>query len=452
MTANNGKGRTGLSCAPPVFLKSTEGPQNLREEEVFEACERLIGIGNTRVCQRLGRVWRIHATDLANRAKLVGKMLRILRINTENGDEEPDITEMNLYHKNPFNSMDENGFEIPTTRLTINNIPVSVSNEDIMHHLRDKLGVIFQSKELEWDKVRRKDRSLCTRWLNGKRTAWINLPPPDKPLPRQTQISNFKATLYYREQPKPAVKCYDCGMEGHRRGSPDCKGKLVVMHEEKGEVIPIITAQSSPPLIPDNNAQESLPVTPRNNVSQDTIFNPPGGNAQSSPTDPDEYNPNTPTLTPVDTLPVSTPSIPENEIMNYAHEASEQSQQAQAKQCNQEASEHSQQTQANQSIQDALAKACSKIASSKRNKQRGKKNFKPYGKTGPKLSAFDSNYIKKIKSNSIQKLQGQKKQSTLLEMHASDQTVRTTKRCFTQSPSADHVTGQRAQRPRTDEM
>ena len=98
MAGNGVKSRTNISCAPPVFLKGAEGPRDLREEEVFEACERLIGIGNTRVCQRIGGLWRIHAIDLPNRAKLAGETLKILRVDTELGENEPDVTEMTLYH------------------------------------------------------------------------------------------------------------------------------------------------------------------------------------------------------------------------------------------------------------------------------------------------------------------------------------------------------------------
>ena len=45
------------------------------------------------MCQRIGGLWRIHAIDLPNRAKLAGETLRILRVDTELGENEPDVTE-----------------------------------------------------------------------------------------------------------------------------------------------------------------------------------------------------------------------------------------------------------------------------------------------------------------------------------------------------------------------
>ena len=73
-----------------------------------------------------------------------------------------------------------------------------------------------------WEKARNTDGSL-THWVTGRRYVFIDLPTVHLP-PKITVCGSFQASLYYREQPKPVIRCFACHCEGHRRGDPVCKG------------------------------------------------------------------------------------------------------------------------------------------------------------------------------------------------------------------------------------
>lgn len=122
-----------------------------------------------------------------------------------------NVQKIKLYSQNPFIIRGDN--ETPSTRLIIGDVPISYSNTMLESNLL-KLGVKLRSKTV-MEKVR--DRSgRLTDWTTGRRILWIELPATS--LPHVTQIGPFRATLYYREQKKPA--CRRCLQEGHR--AQDC--------------------------------------------------------------------------------------------------------------------------------------------------------------------------------------------------------------------------------------
>ena len=129
---------------------------------------------------------------------------------------------MSLCSHNPMFSRDAQGNEIPTTRLTVDGIPVSISGADIEDHLVD-LGYKLRSP-LQWERSRNPDGEL-SRYATGRRKVWIDI--PSSPLPNVLKIGSVNGVsfgrLFYRERPKTPIVCWHCGLEGHRKNDPICR-------------------------------------------------------------------------------------------------------------------------------------------------------------------------------------------------------------------------------------
>ncbi len=68
----------------------------------------------------------------------------------------------------------------------------------------------------------RNSEGQLTRFATGRRFVWIDLPSTS--LPSMVKVPpRWQARLYYRERPKPTVTCFQCGLEGHRKGDPVCQ-------------------------------------------------------------------------------------------------------------------------------------------------------------------------------------------------------------------------------------
>ncbi|KAL8567158.1 hypothetical protein ACOMHN_033060 [Nucella lapillus] len=166
--------------------------------------------------------------------------------------------------KNPFIVVSPEGEEkeIPATKLTINNVPLSFSDEEILRTVK-KLGASVRSKLID-ERDRDKDGQL-TRWKTGRRFLYIDVPTKE-PLPKSVEIGPFKAALYHKEQktvksdiecrkcfqkghvnalcPNP-IKCRQCFKEGHRAGDSVCS---LAPDTRRSET--------------DQNAEPSVPGTP----------------------------------------------------------------------------------------------------------------------------------------------------------------------------------------------
>ena len=217
--------------SPPLFIKVTDLPRNIRNIELLKQAEIIAGPGKARIAQRIGGVWRLHMADKVSRDKVYGVQLTI------RGRAIPTLDQNPNYYR------DENGSLIETTKLTIENLPVSISDEDLINHLKEK-GVEPIS-QLDWANCRDVDHTLKKNWFSGDRFIYIK--KPTIPLPEFTFIGKFKAFLSHQEQLtdipcskcleyghrarrcRNEIVCHDCNEKGHRRGHPTCK-KNVIKH------------------------------------------------------------------------------------------------------------------------------------------------------------------------------------------------------------------------------
>ena len=98
--------------------------------------------------------------------------------------------------------------EIPATRLTIGNLPLSFSNEEISKYISKLPSVNVRSSLME--ERARDDSGKLTHWKTGRRFVYIDV--PSQPLPKTLRMGSFSATLYDKEQ--KIVTCSKCLVTG----------------------------------------------------------------------------------------------------------------------------------------------------------------------------------------------------------------------------------------------
>ena len=102
--------------APPLFIKASDLPRDIRNIELLKQSEIVAGIGKAKVAQKINGTWRLHMTDNIARNKVLGVGLTIRGKDIPVADQSP-----NTYR-------DEAGNLIETTKLTIDGLPISVSD------------------------------------------------------------------------------------------------------------------------------------------------------------------------------------------------------------------------------------------------------------------------------------------------------------------------------------
>ena len=182
-------------------------PVGLDRIDILEAAEKITKDPGGAICaKRSGGLWRLYASSDAHKATLSSnKYLRMQNIVTE------EYVNVKLYIQNPFTMRGKDGEVIPGTRLTIDGLPLSVSNDDLASSL-EKLGVKTRTN-LVWEKLRKRDGTIHPYWITGRRSLFMDL--PNAPLGHTIKVGSFSGTLFYKEQGKPDVFCFKCGKKGH---------------------------------------------------------------------------------------------------------------------------------------------------------------------------------------------------------------------------------------------
>ena len=226
----------------PVFFKSKDLPDAFsdRPASVLEIClaaERTAGSGSTIGAQLIGGLWRLYPATKEARSVLLVQGLRLRGVLVQ------------VQNSNPFVIRGDSGEERVTTKVWVDNVPISVADKEIEHSLL-KSGCELRSS-VQMERARNADQKL-TRFLTGRRFVFISV--PDKPLEKTMQVSIFKAKIYHREQKlaqkvavcsnclenghhssvcSKEVVCMACNLSGHKRGDPKCL--FPVAGQEKDE-------------------------------------------------------------------------------------------------------------------------------------------------------------------------------------------------------------------------
>ena len=128
---------------PPDFLLGKTLPAAEEKEftvtELCTAAEETTGFGTVIGNQRTGSLWRIYCTMLNARIELLRKGMVLRGVHCQPKD------------KNPLVMREENGQEreIPSTRLTIGNIPLSFSTEEILKSMEQLSDIKTRSRLMD---------------------------------------------------------------------------------------------------------------------------------------------------------------------------------------------------------------------------------------------------------------------------------------------------------------
>lgn len=200
---------------PAVFIRNSQIPKaNEKLPTCLEVCcalERSLGQGTIIGAQQIRGLWRIYPASTTARNKLLMEGFSIRQVS------------LNVSSQNPFVLRDSNtGEEKPSTKLWIDDIPISVADSEIEFSLK-KLGCELRS-EIKQERARDADNKL-TRFLTGRRFVFITT--PHNPLEKTTTVGFFTARLFHKEQKlvKKTVKCSNCLEEGHHKSQ--CQKEVV---------------------------------------------------------------------------------------------------------------------------------------------------------------------------------------------------------------------------------
>ena len=185
-------------------------PDPFMAKELYQVIKReeLEGV------QRVRGLWRIYVTSGEARMKLLSVGFSI------NGYS------VRPYDQNPYRPLISNNDPMQqTTKVTISNLPLSIANEEIETMLRG-MQCELQTK-VAYEYVRDDDNRL-TSIKNGNRSVLVATGHlHNHPLPRNAHCANWRCNIWYFNQPKPVLKCFNCGGTGHTnkwcRGERICK-------------------------------------------------------------------------------------------------------------------------------------------------------------------------------------------------------------------------------------
>ena len=126
--------------------------------------------------------------------------------------------QVHIYDQNPHLHSDSTGRKQLNDKLTIKNIPLSVSNDEIRKLLEvdNKLTLL---SPIKYACIRDNDGQL-TSFKNGDRFVFIK--SVDFDIPRKQMLDTFPCLIYHHGRTTP---CSACGSSGHKPGDDLCKVK-----------------------------------------------------------------------------------------------------------------------------------------------------------------------------------------------------------------------------------
>ena len=172
---------------PPLFLKAstlaTPADVFINGLDICYALESITGKNTVDCVQRMGNLYRIYTKTLSAREDL---LINGFIFNN---------TSVSLLARNPFQVKDQ---QVPSTKLIIGGVPMSVADSEIERALLD-LNIKMLS-ELKYETYRDAD-GKWTHFKTGRRFVYIELPQLN--LDCFVKIGLWKASLYYRQQIRP---------------------------------------------------------------------------------------------------------------------------------------------------------------------------------------------------------------------------------------------------------
>ena len=202
-------GQSGQSTqsVPPVFLKERD-IHGITPIQLCNAITNVVSDSKLEGVQKVNNVWRVYLKDRQSRLELSVKESIIV-----NGKR------VRLYDTNPnviFSGYSQNQ-NFTADKLTVKNLPLSVSNSEIEKMLKEKK--VNMISPIRYGYIRDANGQL-TDYKSGDRFVYVE--PYDTPFPRQQQVGIFKCILIHHGK---ETECKACGLMGHKIGTDTCKAK-----------------------------------------------------------------------------------------------------------------------------------------------------------------------------------------------------------------------------------
>ena len=197
-----------VESVAPLFVKDSDIGEGVTPIQVCDAIVNVINDRKLEGVQKVNNIWRIYLKDRKTRPELsVAEKVVINGKQVKIYDRNPNLTFNGIHHQQQINS----------DKLTIKNLPLSVSNMEIQKLLND--NSIKPLSSIKYGLIRDANGQLTT-YKSGDRYLYVE--PLSPPLPRHQEIGIFKCLLIHHGKD---VVCKACNLAGHKIGSDSCIAK-----------------------------------------------------------------------------------------------------------------------------------------------------------------------------------------------------------------------------------
>ena len=176
--------------------------------DICRAITNVISASKLEGVQHIRNIWRIYLKDKQTRLAL-----KVKESLTINGHRIP------LYDQKPNVTFSESGVSGVSRqkkdKLTIKNLPLSVSNNEIVKMLTDNNVVL--ASPVRYGLIRDESGQLTT-FKSGD--CYVYVEPFNPPLPKQQNIGIFQCLVLCHGK---MAQCQACGEAGHKIGDDRCK-------------------------------------------------------------------------------------------------------------------------------------------------------------------------------------------------------------------------------------
>ena len=191
----------------PLFFRDRDLNDNsITPMDICRAITNVVGASKLDGLQKINSVWRVYLKDRQVRLELCVKPLSI------NGHQ------VTLLDQNPNVTFSGSGISAQKKdKLTIKNLPLSVSNEEVVKFLKENNIVLASA--VRYGMIR-DEGGLLTSYKSEDRYVYVN--PFEPPLPKQQDIGIFKCLVLHHGK---MFQCKACGEYGHKVGEEQCKAR-----------------------------------------------------------------------------------------------------------------------------------------------------------------------------------------------------------------------------------
>ena len=169
---------------PACFFFSNHVHKDVTGYEVCREIEKVVGPGKVVGAQFLHGLCRIYLSSLDARDTLLIKGVTIRGIYISIIGQNPNIV--------------QGAGEKPAIKVIIGNLPMSISNDLILSSLKQVEGASIRTRI--FDEKYRDESGGLSAFKTGRRFVYVN--PPEKPLPRDFTVGEWRATIYHYGQKK----------------------------------------------------------------------------------------------------------------------------------------------------------------------------------------------------------------------------------------------------------